>query len=222
MPNRRKHHVLSLCLAMVLAAAGCGKDTEAQQTEGEAESSRELGWLQTATVQELVIPAGTEIHVRLEETVSSDRSRSGDSFQATLVQPLIADGKVAVESGARVTGRVVHTRPSGRLKTPAELALVLTEIEAGDRSYKLSTKRYFRKGESHAKRNAALIGGSAAGGALIGALAGGKTGAALGAGAGAGGGTAAAYATGKKDIELRPETRIRFVLDEPLTVEVPE
>jgi len=60
------------------------------------------------------------------------------------------------------------------------------------------------------KRDAGFIGGGAAGGAVIGALAGGGKGAAIGAAAGAGAGTAGAAATGKKDIEFPPETRLTF------------
>ncbi len=59
------------------------------------------------------------------------------------------------------------------------------------------TVRYRRRSKKH---EAAIIGGSAAGGAVIGALAGGKKGAAIGAAAGAVGGTAYDLATRKKKV----------------------
>jgi len=53
---------------------------------------------------------------------------------------------------------------------------------------------------------------------LIGALAGGGKGALIGGPVGAGAGTTVAFLTGKRDIHLRPETRLTFKLAEPLAV----
>jgi len=154
----------------------------------------------------------------LADTLSSNGSRSGDSFAATLDEPIVLDNLVAVPAGAKLTGRVTDARASGHLETPAELALTLTSLEAGGKTYEISTSTYGRRGRSHKKHDAAWIGGATAGGALLGALAGGGKGAAIGAGIGAGGGTAAAYATGKKDIVLPAESIIRFNLHEPVTI----
>lgn len=44
------------------------------------------------------------IPVRLDESVS--RTSAGESFQASLVEPLVVDGLAIAEKGARVTGRV--------------------------------------------------------------------------------------------------------------------
>ena len=168
--------------------------------------------------QTVALPAGTEITVRLVDSVGSARNRSGDSFLATLDEPIVVSDRVVVPRGANVTGRVVSAQPSGHLQTPAELALTLTALEFGGRTYELQTSSYSRRALSHAKRDAGWIGGMAAGGALIGALAGGGKGAAIGAGAGAAGGTATAYATGKKDILLPSETRLSFALRQPVKV----
>jgi len=210
----------SLTLALVLTLA-CQKAPEGQTTapaagpDNASASASEAAAPKTVT---LTIPEGTEIQVRLADSVGSAMNRRGDKFLATLDQPVVVENWVVIPRGAKVIGEVTAAQPSGHLKTPAELALTLTSIEVDGYSYELATSSYVRREKSHAKRNLAWIGGSSAGGALLGGLIGGKKGAAIGAGAGAGGGTATAYATGKKDIVLPPETRLSFRVRQPLSI----
>ena len=161
---------------------------------------------------------GTRIDVRLLNTIGSSRNRSGDSFRATVDQPIEVNGAVIAPRGSTVTGEVVSARPSGHLKTPPELAVTLTSLEVGGKHYEITTSTDSWRGRSHKKHDAKWIGGLAGAGALVGALAGHGEGAAIGAAAGAGAGTAGAYATGKHDITLASETRLRFVLRRPVTV----
>lgn len=184
----------------------------------EAASSESVKGSLSSPIRTVTIREGTAIEIRLVNAVGSAHNRSGDTFLATLNEPVVMDNWVVIPKGAKVTGRVIAAQPSGHLQTPAELALTLTSVEIDGKEHDIYTSEYSRRAKSHGKRNATWIGGAAAGGALIGALAGGGKGAAIGAGAGAGGGTAAAYATGKKDILLPPETRLRFTLREPLTI----
>ncbi|MGP0072959.1 MAG: hypothetical protein ACLPWF_13625 [Bryobacteraceae bacterium] len=55
----------------------------------------------------VTLAAGTLLPVRIGENLSSARNQPGDSFSATLTQPLVIDGWVIAERGARVEGRVV-------------------------------------------------------------------------------------------------------------------
>jgi hypothetical protein len=96
---------------------------------------------------------------------------------------------------------------------------VLTSLTTRDgKAVELSTNTWSMKGESHKKRNLEMLGGGAAAGAVIGALTGGKKGAAIGGAVGAGGGTGVAAATGKKEIQLAPETKLTFKLTSSVTV----
>jgi hypothetical protein len=156
--------------------------------------------------QSQTIPSGTTVSVRLGQTISSDKARSGDSWAGTLTSDVLVDGRVVARRGDPVQGRVVDAKASGRLAGTALLALQLASINGAP----VHTSTVSRKGDSHKNRDAGAIGGTAAAGAIIGALAGGGKGAAIGAGAGAAAGTAGAAATGKKDIRIPVETILTF------------
>jgi len=212
-------------LAGILLFARCGKNVDhaaqatnnTTQTPSNNESKTAPQSVTVPTEIKMTVPAGQEIHVRLVDSIGSARNRSGDTFAASLDEPIEADGEVVVPRGANVTGRVIAARPSGHLRTPAELAVTLTSIEVDGRPYEMATSNRSWAQRSHRKRNAEWIGGAAGAGAMIGALIGHGKGAAIGAGIGAGGGTATACATGKKDV-LPSETRLSFVLRHPLTI----
>jgi len=63
----------------------------------------------------VTIAPGTLLPVRIGETISPARYQVGDSFLATLDQPLVVDGWVIAERGSRLEGRVVEAE-SGRLR----------------------------------------------------------------------------------------------------------
>src|SRR5437868_3224121 len=56
----------------------------------------------------VTITAGTILPVRIGETITADHNQPGDTFLATLDKPLIVDGFVIAERGARLEGRIVE------------------------------------------------------------------------------------------------------------------
>lgn len=169
--------------------------------------------------EELTIPSGTPLTVRLSTAVSSASNHAGDRFEAVLDAPLVINGKTVAPSGAAVTGKVLAAEESGHLQHPGMIQLALDTIEINHKAVEVATSSVIARGASHEKRNLAWIGGSTAGGALIGGLAGGGKGALIGSMVGAGGGTTAAYATGKKDVGFGVERRLTFRTTQPITVQ---
>jgi len=164
------------------------------------------------------LPAGTAISVTLDQAVSSKDAHVGDQVHGVLARSVVANGNVAIPKGAEAHLSVASVQASGRLSTPAKLYLRLDSVVVNGRAYTMSAHWAGSTGNSHAKRNAVAIGGTAAVGALIGGLAGGGKGAAIGAGAGAGAGTVGAAATGKKDITYSAEDKLSFTLKAPVTI----
>ena len=170
--------------------------------------------------ESVIVPAGTEIQVKLDQSIATDRSTSGDPFQASVAAPVIIDGKEAIPTNALVKGQIVSVRESGRLAGVARMRLELRSVEVNGTEYELHTSNFARRGGDHKKRNWAFIGGGAGGGALVGALAAGGKGALIGGPIGAGAGIAAATLTGKKDFVLPAETLLTFHLVDPVSVQV--
>lgn len=157
------------------------------------------------------IAAGTEIKVRMIDSLSSATAKVGDLFHATLEQSVVQDGKQVYPKGADVTGTVAAVHASGRLTDPGSLSLTLNTITSGHSAASVTVQPLEIHGESHAKSNAEKIGGGAAIGAVLGGIFGGGKGAAIGAGAGGAAGTGAAAATGRKDAKVDSEALLTFV-----------
>src|SRR5689334_16892981 len=76
-------------------------------------------------ISKITIPSGTRLHVALIDAVGSAKSSPGDVFTASLVEPIVLDGKTAVFKGTKVRGRVMDANESGRVKGRADLKLTL-------------------------------------------------------------------------------------------------
>ena len=158
-----------------------------------------------------VIPAGTQLQVRINDDLSSATAQEGDRFSGVLVSPIVVNDTTLFPAGAEVKGSVLEAAPSGRLSSSGVLKLTLRSLQSGPKVANINTEPFLIQGESHTKSNTTKIGGGAALGAIIGAVAGGAKGAAIGATVGAGAGAGAAAATGKREATVEPEAELQFV-----------
>lgn len=166
----------------------------------------------------LMIPAGTPITVRLQQRLSSASAVPGERFECVIDEPIVVGDRVVVPVGAVAEGHVIVARRSGRLRHPGELGLTLDSVIVDQQIVSLTTSRVVARGGSHKKRNWGWIGGGTGGGAVIGALAAGGKGALIGSGIGAAAGTTTAFFTGKKDVVFGNERRLRFRLNQDVSL----
>jgi len=166
------------------------------------------------------LPAGTWITVRLIEPLSSDRNQTGDTFSATLLEPIIANGLLIARRGETVRGIVTEAQKAGRVSGVSHLKLELTEIQLADgRQVQVKTKLIDRRGNTSYGRDAAAIGATTGVGAAIGAGVNGGVGAGVGAAAGLVVSTIGVLLTRGRPTVVGPETPLTFSMETPLALD---
>ena len=133
--------------------------------------------------------------------------------------PVVVEGFIIADRGAKVLGRIVKAQKPGKLEGMAELSVALTQIATTDgQTMRITTNESLRKGASNTNEEVVKMGGGAALGAIIGAIAGGGKGSAIGAGAGGAAGTGAVLMGHGKPAVIDSETRLTFQLANPTTL----
>src|SRR5207244_8770382 len=107
------------------------------------------------------IPEGTELTVLLIDPISTGKNKAGDSFTASIAEPIVVNGETIVGRGAKVEGRVVDAEGSGRIEGRATIRLVLTSIVDGAKTYPIVTRPYVAEAEATNDRDAGIIDGGA-------------------------------------------------------------
>ena len=163
-----------------------------------------------------IVPAGTEIGARTDETIDSKRAAEGQTYAARITRD-VRDraGFVVIPRGSNAL-LVIRSVSRG-----GDLLLGLVSVSIEGRRYRLITTEIDergRKGVGANQRTPEYAGGGGVLGALVGALAGGGRGAALGALTGAGAGAATEVLTKGRAIRVPAETVLVFRLERPLRV----
>ena len=166
----------------------------------------------------ITIPVDTVISIRLIDSVDSERSRLGQTFRASLDEPVFVNGEQVVPRNADVLCKLVDDQQAGRIQGRTSLTLALSSIEIQGRMVDVTSTDVQTSGSSQGARTAKAAGGTAALGAIIGAIAGGGTGAAIGAASGAAVGTGAAVLTKGSQVKIPSETRLSFRLQQPVRI----
>ena len=167
----------------------------------------------------LTVPAGTNLLVRMIDSVDSDKNHVGDRFRASLEQDLAVDGVLVARRGADVYGRLAEAKESGHFEGKSQLKLELTDILINSRLQPILSGDYEVSGSSRGSDTAKKVGVGAIAGTVIGAIAGGGKGAAIGAGVGAGAGAAVQVMTKGEQVHVPSETLLDFRIAQPFTVD---
>ena len=76
----------------------------------------------------IVIPAGTEIPLRLAQAITTKNARVGDPVYAETAFPFTINDHVVIPAGTYVQGRISEVRRAGRVKGRAELLMHFTSM----------------------------------------------------------------------------------------------
>ncbi|HEX2166869.1 MAG TPA: glycine zipper 2TM domain-containing protein [Longimicrobiales bacterium] len=170
------------------------------------------------------VPMGTSMSLTLNQTLSTETNRVGDSFTATL-QSAVRDGSgnVLIPAGATVRGRLTGVNKSGHVGETGMLKLAFEAVSFGGRSYAMDGT-VVRANPQRSNRTSAgeQVGKAAAGaaaGAILGRVIGKDTKSTLkGAIIGAAAGTAIAMGTADVDVVLPAGSAMDIRLDSPIEI----
>lgn len=169
-----------------------------------------------------VVPRGSEISVRTNETIDSRTTHAGQTFSAVVEQDITDDsGRVAIPRGSDAQVVLRKVSGGGALGS-GEMTLDLHSVTVGGRRYMVGTsdiEKSNKRGIGKNRRTAKMVGGGAVLGTLIGAVAGGGKGAAIGAMAGAAAGGTAQVLTKGRQVRVPAETVLKFRLDQSLQID---
>jgi len=164
----------------------------------------------------VLVPVGTDLKVRLNETLSSKESRISDRFTATVIDPDRFDE-------ATLTGHISSIKKSGKIKGRTSMNLAFDSIQLsdgrkatlngyvtrvyGDDAGKADEEGGVESG-SRTKQTIKRGGIAAVTGAVIGGLAGGGKGAAIGLLIGGAAGAGSLAVQGSKELKLESGTEM--------------
>ncbi|HZS45989.1 MAG TPA: hypothetical protein VFC63_12870 [Blastocatellia bacterium] len=178
----------------------------------------------------ITLPANTYFRLRMNEDLSSENARVGDTFTAEVVTPVYHGRKEVVPAGSTVTGRVTSVVRAKDKGQPGSLGVSFTGIKLPGRSRRLIDGSLTEvvdkdsgkiddegrlKGGSAKKRNIVFIGGGAAGGAILGSIIGGRKGGAIGLAAGGAAGVIASVLKKGNEAKVNRGTEVGMVLNRP-------
>ncbi len=164
------------------------------------------------------VPTGSHVRIRMIDSIDSESDKAGQTFTATLAEPLLVGGIEVAPRGSDLRGRITEVRDAGRVRGSAELRLELSQIVVNGIPYAVTTAEYQEVGEARGSETASRMGKAAGIGALIGLIAGGGKGAAIGAGVGAGAAGTVQVLTKGERLYIPAETLLEFTLKQPLII----
>jgi outer membrane lipoprotein SlyB len=170
----------------------------------------------------VTLPQGTALAVRMTGSLNSGTSKIGDRFQAEVLSPVSVNGEVVVPAGSVAGGSVTDVKSAKRGAGHGSLTLQFDRLELPDGPRVKIAASLSQETEGKKKRNAAIIGGSAAGGAILGRVLGDDSkDAAVGALVGGAIGTGVVLSKEGDQVEMPAGTELTIALDAPVQMTLP-
>jgi hypothetical protein len=183
--------------------------------------------------QTITVPAGTRLGVTLENGISTNSAKPGDSVYFRTSFPVTMNNKVVIPVGSYLRGEVTESKRPGRVKGKGQLRIRLnTLILPNGYTVDLNAEPHSADGggtktDSEGKitgpggkgKDAETIATTTATGAGIGAIAAGGKGAGIGAGIGGVAGLAAVLLSRGPDAHLPRGSSMDLVLERDLQLE---
>lgn len=177
--------------------------------------SRSTGSTRSSRDSSADVPVGTELDVRLQQSLSSGTAQVEDRFEATTLVDLREGDRVLVPAGSVMRGVVSSVTKAGRIERKGAMTVAFDQVTIHGRNYPIRATVTQAIESEGVRGEAGKIGTGAGVGAILGGILGGFKGALAGILIG-GGGTIAA--TEGKDVELPAGTVLRVRLDSGLNV----
>jgi hypothetical protein len=115
----------------------------------------------------ILMPAGTSFNVRLDSQVSTENNESGDTWNGTVTQSVIAGNRVVIPAGTPVQG-IVTNSVQGTHNTRPSMQLAVNRVEVDGRSQVVNADTEPIVAGSNRAKKLGVIAGGAAAGALLG------------------------------------------------------
>jgi hypothetical protein len=125
-----------LILTAVAVAVFYRSDTDSSGTSKAANAP------EVDAVPKVTIPEGTKIRIALIDSVGTSKNSPGDPFAARVVDPIVLDGKVILEKGTTVRGRITDVNEFSKEQGRARIRMILTTIICNGKDVRISTKPF--------------------------------------------------------------------------------
>jgi hypothetical protein len=226
MEGAMKSHLLRPSVLLLVAAlfvsalpvfAPLSASTESMSAAAQTRRTRRTTRSRRVYTDTSLVRVGTELRASLNDELSSEDSRVGDRFTATVLAP-------EQYEGARVLGHIRSINKSGRVKGTTTMTLAFDSLEMpggrrgnmrgelirvydSESSSKVDEEGHVESG-SRGKQTLKRGGIGAAAGAVLGGIMGGGKGAAIGLIIGGAAGAGSIAIEGSKELELKPGTEM--------------
>ncbi len=171
----------------------------------------------------VTVPAGSRLRLAVEAPLSSATAREGDPLSATLTAAVRVEGVEAIETGARLSGRVLAAAPARAAEGRGSMTLEFEALEAGPSgTLQVRARPLVLRAPASRKKDTGIIAGLAGVGAALGGLLGGKGGAVAGTVVGGAAGVVVVSTDDGREVALAAGAPLTVELLEPVTLSRPK